>query len=101
VAYLEDPAQLDAAKRSAGIDGLKQGDQPHQCRQAATRIADPGAFAVAFARGIEHPKVRAALEAPLMLMRSPVRYSCRLRNCLARMVIGTARAGGLSQLTAA
>lgn len=64
VAYLEDPAQSDPAKRSAGIDGLKQGDQPHRCRQVATRIIDPGAFAVAFARGIEHPEVRAALEAP-------------------------------------
>jgi hypothetical protein len=61
VAYLEDPAQRDPAKRAAGIDGLKPNDQPHECRQAATRITDPDAFAVTFARGIEHPKVRAAL----------------------------------------
>jgi hypothetical protein len=63
VAYLEDPAQLDPAKRAAGIDGLKQGEQLHRCRQAATRFVDPDAFALAIARGIEHPKVRAALEA--------------------------------------
>ena len=63
-AYLEDPVQPDPAKRAAGIDGLKPGDQPHRCRQTATRITDPGAFAEAFARGIEHPKVRAALETP-------------------------------------
>jgi hypothetical protein len=71
VAYLEDPAQLDPAKRSAGIDGLRQGDQPHRCRQAASRIIDPDAFAVAFARGIERPKVRAALEAPFDPDRKP------------------------------
>lgn len=62
-AYLEDPAQLDPAKRAAGIDGLKQGEYLHRCRQTATRIADPDAFATAFAKGVEHPKVRAALEA--------------------------------------
>jgi hypothetical protein len=64
VAYMEDPAQFDPAKRAAGIDGLREGERPHQCRQTATRIIDPGAFAVAFARGIEHPRVRAALEMP-------------------------------------
>jgi hypothetical protein len=64
VAYLEDPAQTDPAKRAAGIDGLKEGDRPHQCRQTAARITDPDAFAVAFANGIEHPRVRAALEMP-------------------------------------
>jgi hypothetical protein len=64
VAFLEDPAQLDPAKRAAGIDGLKPGDQRHQCRQAAGRITDPNVFAAAFADGIEHPKVRAALETP-------------------------------------
>lgn len=64
VAFLEDPAQLDLAKRAAGIDGLKPGEQPHQCRQMAGRITDPNAFAVAFARGIEHPRVRTALETP-------------------------------------
>jgi hypothetical protein len=62
-AYLEDPAQLDPSKRAAGIDGLKPGEYLHRCRQTATRIADPDAFATAFATGVEHPKVRAALEA--------------------------------------
>jgi hypothetical protein len=63
VQYLQDPAQLDPAKRDAGIDGLKPGGHLHHCRQTATRIADPDAFATAFANGVEHPKVRAALEA--------------------------------------
>lgn len=62
VAYLEDPAQPDPARRAAGIDGLKPGDQPHRCRQTATRITDADTFAKAFTRGIEHPRVRAALE---------------------------------------
>jgi hypothetical protein len=64
VAYLEDPAQSDPAKRTAGIDGLKEGNRPHQCRQTAARITDPDAFAVAFSQGTEHPRVRAALEMP-------------------------------------
>jgi hypothetical protein len=62
VAYLEDPAQLDMAKRAAGIDGLNSSAAPHRCRGASSRITDPEAFAVAFARGVEHPTVRAALE---------------------------------------
>lgn len=64
VAYLEDPAQCDPEKRIAGIDGLKEGDQSHRCRQTAARIVDPSAFAVAIARGLEHPRIRAALEMP-------------------------------------
>ena len=63
VAYLEDPAQLDPAKRAAAIDGLKSPETFHRCRAASSRITDPDAFAVAFARGIEHPTVRAALDA--------------------------------------
>jgi hypothetical protein len=62
VAYLEDPAQLDPAKRAAGIDGLKPDGQLHRCGSIATRITDPEAFAMAIARGVEHPDVRAALE---------------------------------------
>lgn len=62
VAYLEDPAQLDDAKRTAGIDGTKPGDKKHFCGAQATRIHDADAFAMAFARGIEHPKVRAVLD---------------------------------------
>jgi hypothetical protein len=64
VRNLEDPAQLDAAKRVAGVDGAKAGDKPHRCGGIVTRIADPVAFATAFARGIEHPDVRAALDSP-------------------------------------
>jgi len=64
VRNLEDPAQLDPAKRAVGIDGVKLGDQPHQCGSVATRITDPEAFATAFARGIEHPDVRTALDSP-------------------------------------
>ena len=70
VAYLEDPAQPDQTKRAAGIDGLRQ-DQPHRCRQAATRIADADAFAAAFARGVEHPEVRAGLDAAFVPRQTP------------------------------
>jgi hypothetical protein len=63
-AYLEDPAQLDPAKRYLSVDGVRQGDQPHHCRSTSTRITDPDAFATAFARGVEHPKVREALDMP-------------------------------------
>jgi hypothetical protein len=62
VAYLEDPAQLDSGKRHLGVDGLRQNDQPHRCRSTATRITDPDAYATAFARGVEHPKVREVLD---------------------------------------
>jgi hypothetical protein len=62
VAYLEDPAQLDPAKRAAGIDGLKSPERLHRCWETSSRITDPDAFAAAFARGVEDPQVRAALE---------------------------------------
>ena len=62
VAYLEDPAQLDPAKRAAGIDGLKSPEGAHRGRNASSRITDPDMFAVAFARGIEHRAVRDALD---------------------------------------
>lgn len=62
VRNLHDPAQLDPAKRAAGIDGLTPGDVQHRCGNIATRITDPEAFAMAFARGVEHPDVRAALD---------------------------------------
>jgi hypothetical protein len=65
VAYLEDPAQMDSSKRDLSIDGLRENDRPHRCRSTATRITDPDAFATAFARGVEHPKVREALDMPL------------------------------------
>jgi hypothetical protein len=63
VCYLEDPAQLDLTKRLAGEDAHKPG-KDHQCAEVATRIADPEAFAAAFARGVEHPDVRAVLDQP-------------------------------------
>jgi hypothetical protein len=62
VRNLEDPAQLDPAKRAAGIDGLTAGDVPHRCGDIASRIIKPKIFAMAFARGVEHPDVRAALD---------------------------------------
>jgi hypothetical protein len=60
VRNLEDPAQLDQDKR--GIDGLVAGDLPHRCGDTASRITNPEIFATAFARGVEHPDVRAALD---------------------------------------
>ena len=63
-AYLEDPAQLDPAKRQRGIDGLKPDDKRHKCADIASRVTDPDAFATAFARGAEHPDVRTAVSAP-------------------------------------
>ena len=69
VRYLEDPAQLDPEKREVRIDGLKNGDQPHRCGDIATRITDPEAFAIAFAHGVEHPDVRAALDSPVPVPR--------------------------------
>jgi hypothetical protein len=71
VAYLEDPAQLDSGKRHLSIDGLRQNDQRHRCRSTATRITDPDAFATAFVRGVEHPKVREALDMPFDLSQRP------------------------------
>jgi hypothetical protein len=70
-AYLEDPAQLDAGKRLRGIDGLQPNDKRHRCGDLATRITDPDAFATAFARGVEHPEVRAALTMPYDQDRRP------------------------------
>jgi hypothetical protein len=71
VRNLEDPAQLDAARRAAGIDGLAPGDRPHRCGSIATRITSPDAFAIALATGAGHPDVRAALGAEFRERRSP------------------------------
>ncbi|TCC40569.1 hypothetical protein [Kribbella speibonae] len=62
VGYLEDPAQLDEAKRMAGVDGFKH-DKLHFCADTATRINDATAFAVAYAGVVEHPDVRQVLDA--------------------------------------
>jgi hypothetical protein len=81
-AYLEDPAQLDLAKRSTGIDGLRGEDQPHRCRSTSTRIADPDAFATAFARGVEHPKVREALDTPFDPVKAPKEVTVPIADLL-------------------
>ena len=62
VTHREDPAQLDPEKRALSIDGLRPNDKRHRCGDIATRITDPDAFATAFVRGVEHPKVREALD---------------------------------------
>jgi hypothetical protein len=62
VQYLQDPAQLDPAKKADGIDGLLPGDKKHYCAAMSTAIRDPTAFAEAFARGTEHPDVRDVLD---------------------------------------
>jgi hypothetical protein len=82
VAYLEDPAQLDPAKRAAGIDGLKSPEGPHRGRDASSRITDPDAFAAAFARGVEHPAVRAALDAKFVPGRVPRAVSLPISDLL-------------------
>ncbi len=70
VTHREDPAQLDPEKRELSIDGLRPDDKRHRCGAMATRIADPDAFATAFARGVDHPKVREALNLPFDPVRS-------------------------------
>ncbi|MFF1818123.1 hypothetical protein ACFVWG_12560 [Kribbella sp. NPDC058245] len=64
VAYLEDPAQPDVAKREAGIDGLNPAKK-HNCGREATRIHDAEAFVAAFAAAIKLPDVQAALATPV------------------------------------
>ena len=82
VAYLEDPAQLDPAKRAAGIDGLRSPEKLHRCREVSSRITDPDAFALAFARGIEHPMVRAALETEFTAKQVPRPVSLPISDLL-------------------
>ena len=69
--FLEDPAQLDPARRVAGVDGLVPGDKPHRCGSTVTRITSPDAFAVAVAMSARHPDVRAALEAEFKAKQAP------------------------------
>ena len=71
VTYREDPAQLDPEKRHLGIDGLRENDQRHRCSEVATRITDPDAFATAFARGVQHPKVHEAMAMPFDPNKTP------------------------------
>lgn len=82
VTYLEDPAQLDPGKRAASIDGFKADDRPHRCGRITSRIRDPDAFAAAFARGTEHPQVRAALDTPFSLGRRPAEVVVPLSDLL-------------------
>jgi hypothetical protein len=64
VAYLQDPAQTDLAKREVGLDGLNPGKK-HRCGQEATRIHDADAFVAAYATAVKLPDVQAALSTPL------------------------------------
>lgn len=63
VTHLKDPAIPDEAARTPGKDAYRRGT--HACGDTATRIRDPHAFATCFARGIEHPRVRAELDKPV------------------------------------
>jgi hypothetical protein len=62
VTHREDPAQLNQEKQALSIDGLRPNDKRHRCADIATRITDPDAFATAYVRGVEHPKMRKALD---------------------------------------
>lgn len=59
----QDPAQTDEIQRAKGIDAFKKGNGKHVCADSSTSIGDSVAYAVALARGVNHPNVRAALEA--------------------------------------
>lgn len=63
VQYREDPAQLDPDKRVRAVDAYRKGNQRHLCPEYSTGIDDPIAYALAVARGVEHPKVREVLDA--------------------------------------
>jgi hypothetical protein len=82
VTHREDPAQLDRKKREMGIDGLRQDDQRHRSGEIVTRIADPDAFATAFARGVEHPRVREALDTPFDSPNRPDRVTIPIADLL-------------------
>jgi hypothetical protein len=82
VAYLEDPAQVDPGKRFLSIDGIRPNDQRHRCGTTATRITDPDAFATAFCRGVQHPKVREALDMPFDLHEKPEVVSVPIADLL-------------------
>jgi hypothetical protein len=81
-AFREDPAQLDSGRRELGIDGLRPNDRPHRCRSTATRITDPDAFATAFARGVEHPKVREVLDMPFDPAEKPPKVTVPIADLL-------------------
>ncbi|MGI5268810.1 nucleotidyl transferase AbiEii/AbiGii toxin family protein [Nonomuraea sp. CA-218870] len=82
VARLEDPAQTDPSLRARSTDAFRPGDAPHRAPDTATAINDPVAFAVAFARAVEHPDVRRALTAPFDPDRRPGRVSLPISELL-------------------
>lgn len=82
VTALEDPAQLDPAKRAAGIDGCKPGDRDHRCADTATAVQDPAAFATMFARAIEHPDAREVLRRPFDPHANPPRVAIPIEELL-------------------
>jgi len=84
VRNLHDPAQLDPAKRAAGIDGLAPGDKPHRCGSIVTRITSSDAFAVALAKGAEHQDVRAALGTEFRERRVPAPVVLPIAGILGR-----------------
>ena len=51
-------------------------------RTTATRIADPDAFATAFVRGVEHPKVREALDRPFNSGNKPMQVAIPITDLL-------------------
>lgn len=59
-AKLVDPAVPNPADRAPGKDAYRS--KMHACGIDATALVDPDAFAVAFARAVEHPKARAVLD---------------------------------------
>jgi hypothetical protein len=81
-AFLEDPAQLDPEKRLRGIDGLARRDRWHGCADIASRISDPDAYATAFVRGTEHPRVSAAINTPYEQGRRPIPVSVPIAELL-------------------
>lgn len=66
VERLCDPANPDAVSRGRADDAFKVGadgvPRRHVCRDEATAISDPDAFATAVARAMEHPDVRKVLD---------------------------------------
>ncbi|MGI5226442.1 hypothetical protein [Actinoallomurus sp. CA-142502] len=82
VTALEDPAQLDPAKRVAGIDGCKPGDRAHRCADTATAVQDPAAFATMFARAMEHPDIRDVLRRPFDPHANPPRVAIPIEELL-------------------
>ena len=89
VAYPEDPAQLDPAKRkSRALMVLDRTTSRIGAPTIATRIADPDAFATAFARGVEHPQVREALDTPFNPGKRPNQVVIPISDLLGQKAYG-------------